>query len=204
MTFPVIPASLTLNSNTTSLLSPAEFLKRFDIRLVADLISDTGARTGGSPNPNASVVQGDPNLAAALLDATGDTEAACIRGERYQPADLFNLANGLNPGQTTSAAQGRLFRLIGRLAMCYLYERRPDKGPIPETYKIAWDHLDALAAGEQIFGFIETQKAGLLFSEVETPQLVENRYLTVVQARGYYGRRGNQRVPFGGSVPPLR
>jgi hypothetical protein len=187
--------ALTLNSSASGYLPPLEFLKRFDLRLIADLISDTGVRVGGSPNPDPAVVAVNLNLLSALLDASGDVEAACIRGHRYQPDDLQALAGTPDNVALPSAAQSRLFRLVGRLAMCYLYERRPDKGPIPETYKAAWDHLEALANGEQIFGFAEAQDAGLLRSETEAAPLVERRNLTVVQARGYYGTRCNQLPP---------
>lgn len=174
----------TPTSTTTTYITPAQFLARADVRLVGDLCSDTGTRVTPSALPS------DPNLAAAIMDACGDLEAACLAGHKYEVADLTLIATG-----ATSASQARMFRLLSRLTLCYLYERRPEKGPVPQTYTIAWEHLDALADGKQIFGLVEHQDAGVITTEVETAQQVEARNLTSWSARRYYGRRANDWDP---------
>lgn len=86
-------------TNSTTLCSVVEFLRRCDQRTVAELVSDTGAPV------DVASLGADANLAASLLDATGEVEAAAMHGGRYRPDDLAAL---------TGAAQGRLQRLIAR------------------------------------------------------------------------------------------
>lgn len=164
-------------SSATTLCSVAEFLKRCDRRTVCDLVSDAE-----TPVDAASLAT-DANLAAALLDATGDVEAAAMKGGRYSPADLAAL---------TGAALGRLLRLVSRLAMVYLYERRPDKGPLPEVYKVVQEQLELLRQGEMIFGTQESFDASREDDTVETSQDVEARNGTTYQASRFFGRRSNR------------
>lgn len=164
-------------SSATTLCGVAEFLKRCDERSVAELVSDTNTPV------DVSSLATDVNLAAALLDATGEVEAAAMHGCRYRPDDLAAL---------TGAAQGRLQRLIARLALVYLYERRPDRGPIPEVYKAVLDQLEQLRGGEMIFGTTETVAASVQDHEVETSAVVESRNGTTFQASRFFGRRSNR------------
>lgn len=158
-------------------LSVANFLLRCDQRPVADLVSDDG-----SPVDTTSLSSND-KLIAALLDASGLVESAAMRGARYAPADLSAL---------TGVAQGRLFRLITEIAVRYLYERRPDKGPAPEMSKTAMEELELLRQGEMIFGTVETAGAQTQHHEVETSVRVESRDGTTYQGRRYFGRRTNR------------
>lgn len=168
----------TPDSNSSTYLSSEEFLKRVDRRTVGDLVSDDGTRV-----PSASLIS-DTNLAACLLDASGAVEAACLVGKRYTPEDLATL---------TGASLGHLYRLITRLTMLNLYERRPDENRrIPETYTAALDELERLQKGERIFGFIEHEEAGYLDHEKETAQDVVDRNGTVVIAERFFGTRTNR------------
>lgn len=171
-------------TNSGSYLTPAAFLARCDARTVGDLCSDNGTRI------TAAQLLTDANLAAALLDASGEVEAAAMKGARYAPVDLLAIST------TTGAAQGKLFRMIARLTLAYLYERRPDhKEKPPATILAIEKQLEELRDGIMVFGTVETSGAQTLEAVVETSQDVENRNLTVVQASRYFGVRGSQRGP---------
>lgn len=155
----------------------AEMLKRMDKRTVADLVSDTGAAV------DSSALTTNAELLAAMLDASGEVESAAMHGGRYRPVDLQAL---------TGASKARLCRMLVRLTICYLYERRPDKGPIPETYKAVQDDLKLLRDGEMVFGTVETFAAQSMDHEVETSRRVEDRDGTSFQSRRFFGRRSNR------------
>lgn len=164
-------------TSSSTLLSASEFLKRCDKRTVADLVSDTGTAA------DVGTLSADTNLAAALLDATGEVEASAMKGGRYRPADLAAL---------TGAALGRLYRMITRLTLVYLYERRPDKGPPAELLKTVSEQLELLRQGEAVFGTDETYDASTMDHEVEVSSDVENRNGTTYQASRFFGRRSNR------------
>ena len=171
----------TVSTSSSSYMSVAEFLKRADHRTVGDLVSDTGQRVSSSNLPN------NTNLLACLLDACGMVESAATVGKRYTPDDLAAL---------TGASRGHLFRLITRLTMLMLFERRPDRElRMPEIVQSALDDLDALARGIRIFGFIENQEAGYLDHEKEVAADVTDRNGTVVIAGRFFGTRTNRLQP---------
>jgi hypothetical protein len=175
-------------TSTIPYMSVAEFAKRVDIRTIADLIGDQGARIGLQDDGTIDVatVAANANLAAILLDASGEVEAAGMKGARYTPSDLMLIAT------TTGAAQGRLFRIVTRLAVGMLYERRPDKGPPPAAYDQALEQLQQLRDGVMIFGTLETSGAQVMEAKKETRDDVDARNLSSVQASRYFGRRGNR------------
>lgn len=164
--------------NTTTYLPVTEFLKRCDQRSVGDLVSD---------NENIRVqpaaLQTDPNLAAALVDASGAFESAVFISQRYQLADFLALPNG-------SPAQGLMYQILTQITLKYLYKRRPamtDPAVLSEA-----DHwLVMLSEGKVIFGFEETADAGLLKSEHDTTHDVERRDGISVITRPFMGRRAN-------------
>lgn len=164
-------------TSAATLCPAAEALKRIDKRTVADLCSDTGTAV------DAASVATNENFLAALLDATGEVEASAMKGGRYMPVDLAAL---------TGAAQARLYRMIARLTMVYLYERRPDKGPLPELYKVVLEHLEQLRQGEAVFGTEETFAAQTEDHEVESRHDVEARNGTTYIGRRFFGRRTNR------------
>ena len=188
-------ATQTPLSSTTSYLPVAEFLKRYDVRTIADLVSDTGAAV------DVTTLSSNANLAAALLDASGDLEAAAMHGAMYTPADLAAIAaatqvvNNVTVDRTT-ASQGRLFRIVARLALGYLYERRPALGDPPATVGEALKELEQLRSGEMIFGTVETAAAMIQHHEVERPDQVEARNGTTYQAARFFGRRTNRSADF--------
>lgn len=168
----------TVATNASSYLSVAEFLKRFDWRVVADLVSDDGTRLAEASLP------ANTNLLAILDDASGDVESAAMMGGKYSAADLAAL---------TGVSQKKLFRIIADLAICYLYERRPDremKSPASMDRTQAW--LEKLVEGTRIFGFQETVDASVLDHDTETTDHVEARNLPTYIARRMFGTRANR------------
>src|SRR6266446_5181394 len=160
----------TVISSTTEYATQADFLIRFDARTTADLLSDTGTRV------DPSLLGANQTLKYLLKEASGLVEAACLKGDRYTPADLKQLTV-LVLGNTTNAYE-MLKGIVCGLVAWTLFDRRPDKRQsMPLKAQWAIDMLEALATGQRIFGFQETADAGLAEHHVETPQDVTDRNL---------------------------
>lgn len=171
----------TFAGNTTPLLSVTEFLLRADKRSVARWVSDTGAPVA------AADLATDLVLLAHIRDAEGEVESACLVKGLYTAADLAGLSG---------RSQGKLFRLITRIAVCLLYERRPgfaESDQPPFFYQQAMEDLEKLSRGERIFSYQEHADAGVMDHVTDTEQLVEQRNGIVVSARRFFGVRNNQR-----------
>ena len=178
---------MTSNSSALAYAAPSDLFALYDIRTVADLCSDTGQRLGGSPNPNASVVATSARLLKLLLVNSGRVEASVVKGQRYLPTDLQVL---------TGASQQYLIQIVCALTMGDLFRARPDLGKADDTYREACEALKALAEGEQIFAFVETEAAGVMTDYVETRADVDARNLTTRSCYRLFGRRNNQERPF--------
>ncbi len=165
-------------SSLTTYLPAAEFLKRCDHRTTGDLCSDADSRVSA-----ANLLTND-NLTAALQDASGLVESAALVGGRYTPDDINALAgNGLR----------YLYRLITIITRAFLVDRRPTIGvPMPVGFDWAMNQLQLLREGQRIFSFSETADAGLPAHHEMTPDEVETRRLTTIEARNLYGTRSNQ------------
>lgn len=177
----------TPNSAATSYATPADMLVFYDIRPVADLVNDTGVRTGGSPNPSPATVEASPILQNALDRASGFMEAACLRSDRYTVLDLQSL---------TGVSLQFLKGIVCDLAMGLLYRRRPDKGKPPAAYGEALKWLEELASGERIFAFAEVEAANLPLATVDTPAQICQRGLVAQEAFRYFGFTGDLIGPF--------
>ncbi len=173
-------------TSASSYLTPDEFLKRCDIRYIADLIGDLGVRTGGT-QPDPAIVRVNDNLIACLDDASGEVEAHALLGGRYTPLDLQSLSG---------MALARLQRILTTLTIVFLIQRRPDLNrPMPFMWKQVQETLLALAQGEQIFGLQNVADAGRLDHHTETAPDVESRDLASLQAQRMLGRRSNRNQP---------
>lgn len=173
----------TPNSSLTSYASASDMLDHYDLRTVADLISDNGTRTGGSPNPTRSTVEASPILVKILKSAAGWIEAACLRSQRYSPTDLQAL---------DGVSKEMLIQLNCDLAMGLLFRRRPDKSAPPWSFTAALQVLESLANGDRIFSFVENEEAGLPSEYVMSPADWEEIAMVPQQARRYYGVRADQ------------
>lgn len=86
-----------------------DFLQRYDVRLVGDLVRDDGLQE------SAGGVPAHPVLLAALADSSAAIDSAVYVGNRYTPAQMAALA---------PTAQSFLCRLACDLALLYLKRRR--------------------------------------------------------------------------------
>lgn len=174
-------------SSATAYLPASEFLKRVDVRIVAQLCSDDRTPVNTSGNPPVVDVTGlatNVNLLACINDACGDLEAAAFIGEMYKAEDLQAL---------TGMSLAKLYRILTDLTFCYLMERRPElQVTKPETFdrSVAW--LDLLAQGKRIFAFTETAAAGLMEIQHESTADVDNRQGITWITRDFFGRRANR------------
>ena len=159
----------------TAYATPADLLKRYDARIVGDLVSDTGIKV------NRQDLQDHPVLLAVLLDASGEIDASVLQAKRYSTADLAALTgNSLN----------HLKRITCTIAFGLLWERRPwsddDDSGRDEAQKRARQQLDSLRKGLTVFDVEANKEAGLPDVKSTSIQRIEANNWTVDQARGHY------------------
>lgn len=146
----------TPNSATTPYCSASQFFDFYSPPLAADVLRAAPE----APRPSYLAMLDPANPAGAKLlvflsQGAGEIEAACGIARRYVPADLQAL---------TGVSQTLLRGLNAARAMWGLYRRlkpgsaRPDDCP---GAKESFELLKALRDGEMVFGFDETQEAGL-------------------------------------------
>lgn len=157
----------------TSFATPDDFLQRYDVRLVADLISDVGA-----PSVNAAT---DPNLQAVLDDATGAINAAVYVGDRYTPEQMANLSE---------TAASFIRRLCCDMALIYLKRRRGKFDPEKDgaLLKEVNETLQSLKAGDNLLLLQDQTEAPASVVELIRPELIGVRRSTTIRdvTRGYY------------------
>jgi hypothetical protein len=174
--------SLTPDSSSSSYLTPAELLERYDARLVCQYVSDTGV-----PDDSTQILT-DPNLLAILADASAMVESAALVGGRYRPGDLQALT-ATNNGTLRYIGGGLVKRLVANLAMGLLRQRRGmrDDQPFP-PYEDALRQLELLRKGETIFPFLEAEEAGQIEEQyMELSDFLNQRRLTALWPR-YWGQ----------------
>lgn len=183
----------TVETSAASYMTPAELFKRCDVRVLADLCSDSGERLG-SPTDVAlmkTALASDPVLEALQLDASGRLEQACMVGGRYHEEDITLLVT------TGGAGAAGIYRILTRLTVMCAYERRPDRElKQPEIVTQSLEDLQALRDGIEIFPLVEAMQTGVVQSRIETPADVEYRNGPVYIARRLFGRRVNREGPF--------
>lgn len=147
--------------------TPDDLAARFDRRSLEDLASDAGV-----PVVDLST---DPQILAALEDAAGLIEAACLVAGLYTADDLAGLA---------ANARALLKRLNCELAMVLLLARRPEKygGDYYRAMREATEeYLDRLRKGERLFGLAPQIDAGM--PAVDGPSAVDLQNLNLITAR---------------------
>ncbi len=164
----------------TAFATTADMLRRYDTRLLGDLVGDAGVRV--SP----SELTDDDNLITALNDAAGEIMSALLMGERYSEDDLNNL---------TGNSQSYLLRMNCCLALCNLYERRPwSEDPRRQRAIDNADcmrkELESLRTGKTVLDTDGAKGAGLPTGRTPALQVVNQLNMTVDTARqGYYMAR---------------
>ncbi len=147
---------MTPNSASSAYITSVQFFDFYARSLVADALRATQT----SPRPSYLAMIDSTNPAGAKLvvhlnRAAGEIEAACGIAKRYQPADLQAL---------TGVSQTLLWGLNAARCMWSLYQilrpgsARPKDVPGAEESELI---LKDLRDGQLIFGFYETQDAGL-------------------------------------------
>jgi len=169
---------MTNASYSTSYLSAAQFLSYYDSRTVAELLSATGVKVADPAN--------DPTMAELLLAASGQVEAAALKGGRYTSADLASIA-GTNNG-------AYLRKLVAGCAMQSLRDRRGRVGEDQlKSFEFVREGLKALRQGEEIFGFVEVQTAATTQSDLDNITNRQARQGISLNASPYFGTRGGDR-----------
>lgn len=171
---------MTITSGSTQYITATEFLRYYDSRVVAELLSDTGVK--------ATSPAGNPILAELLQAACGEVEASALKGGRYTSTDLAALA--------ASATNHSVFlrKLVAAVTMDSLRSRRARVGE-EELKDRKWvlETLKLLRQGEQIFGFAETQEAGTTQSTPDNAVTRRARSGISTNASPFFGCRGGDR-----------
>jgi hypothetical protein len=171
-------------SSANAYCSVAEFLKRYDWRTIAQLMSDDDTTPTERTTLTDSTTNEGTRLADILKDASGQVEMAAFAGGRYAPADLEAL---------TGNQSAFLKRLVANIAVGMCYQRRPDLyAALPVQAQEAANILNALAGGEMIFGLQENIDASHMDMTLDKPDDVDRRKLMTNITKSFFGRRGNE------------
>lgn len=145
-----------------------DLLKRYDARVIGDLVSDNGTRVSVNLNIN-SVLLG------ALDDASGMIESAVYVGKRYTAEHLSGLTNN---------SLSLLKRLTCDLAFEYLRTRRANDVKQSQHVDDTFEYLNRLRLGERVFDVAEVEAAGNMTSDA----------ISIATLRGQHLVSGNTRV----------
>jgi hypothetical protein len=149
-----------------------DFLKRYDARRVADLVSDTSQRPGGNITNQVQLdalivlLKADVNLQEILFDASEEVNLAVFIGKRYTRDQLLALALYDSPyNSKTKPEPGgyAVIRLVCDLAFGLLNSRRGLTASDTELFSpreaVAQKMLSMLRAGERIFDVVDHSNA---------------------------------------------
>jgi hypothetical protein len=170
-------------SNANAFASPADLILRKDVRLIGDLVLDTGVRA------TSGAIASDPTVLNHLKAASGILEAACLVGDRYLPADLVNL---------TGVSLEMLKSIVCELAFWTLTIRRRPETPMPAQTMWAYQQIELLNNGARIFSFQEQADAGVQSTGQMTDGDWQNLGLATDQACRVFGRRSKFTTPQNG------
>jgi hypothetical protein len=171
---------MTINSGSDSYLTSTEFLRYYDTRMVAELLGDTGRAVQD--------VLDDSKLDQLLRSASGEVEAAALRGGRYTADDLTTISGGTTNGSYY------LKKMVAGVVMQNLRARRGRVGEdLLEQFKWLVNALKELRNGEQILGFTEVQEAGNITTQLDNSATVIARRGLALFASPYFGTRGSDR-----------
>lgn len=160
-----------------------DLIKRYDVDQVGDLATDEREEL------DRAVVPTHPNVLTALLDASGEIDAALMAGGRYTPDELAGI---------TDNTKNHLIRITCAIAMAGLIERRPERVSVElaDAYrKTARGFLEALRRGENVFGIAAVVASGTI--DIETVQAIQIEALNLLPARmPRYFPTTDQRTPY--------
>lgn len=164
----------------------SDLIARYDVEIVGELATDNRAPLSRSD------VLSHPNVAAALLSASGEIDVALRAGHRYSPAQLQSLDDN---------SRAHLRDIVCAFAMTRLFHRRP--GVHADLAKAireqAAEFKKALADGNDIFGLAsDTSHLDASVPQVTGPTATEiyNRNFFPARAAGRYLPRPETSNPF--------
>jgi hypothetical protein len=173
---------MTPNSSLIPYITAQDVITRVDNVLLGTLVQDGGALD------SSTALLTNPVLQACMQDASGQLEAACVQGQRYQPSDLANL---------TGVSQSFMKRILTFLTLYHLHMRRPGAMIPPGILKAIADAekwLDNIQEGKYVFAFQETEAAGLTGNEFINYQQQIQLPLITNQIR-FWGNRYSHNYP---------
>lgn len=171
---------MTPDSGASSYATIADFAARYDVRALGGLTQDDNTRASAGQVAASDVVQ------QMLDDASGLVEAACLVGRRYGPDDLAAL---------TGNSRKFLVRIVCDLAYGLLRQRRGAPDPPTPAYAQAVQNLGDLRAGALIFGFVETERAGLAANHQLLLSEIRATFRPSLLLRRCFGSRIQDRYP---------
>lgn len=155
-----------------TLIDGQDLIDRKDVRVLADLCSDSGSQVGES------AVKNHPKIVVALEDAEGEVVGNLQAYGRYTIAELALL---------TGSAQAFLKRVISEIAMINLIVRRPDLNSEDlerhENIRSQW--LERLQNGNMILATADTDDSASRPS-VDGATLGEFAALNTLRSRSRY------------------
>lgn len=132
-----------------SYATPSDMLARYDARRLGDLVNDDGTRA------TSTALLTDPNLQAALDDASGMLDAAIQRGQKYTVQDIASIVAATTSSNPLYNSYKLLVRLCCDLAYGLLVGRRAynatDTAAQAPRYVEALRQLQLLEDGEWVF-----------------------------------------------------
>ena len=168
-------------SGAAAYATPDDFLAAYDSRLIGQLVLDNNATASPADLLTNTVV------AAALAQASGLVESACLAAGRYAAADLAALAGN---------GDAMLVRLVCDVAMWLLQTRRDPRTEETTAYRSAKELLERLRQGEHIFPLSAQADAGVAVTARVTVVQLAERNGAVWQAQRWLGVRSYQNQPF--------
>lgn len=163
-----------------SYASVSDLLKRYDARVIGDLVNDSGTRQ------TSIQLLLDDNVQASLDDAAGMINSAVFNAERYDVVALNNL---------TGVDQAFLIRLNCDLAFGLLSMRRGTQEKALPMYEMALDTLERLRTGDRVFNSLPELQAGNVTSEFVSVDNLTRIDLARDEARRYFPIRRDQQIP---------
>lgn len=179
-----------INSSQIPYVTVADLLIRKDARSVAQYLSDDPA------NPiSVSSLPTNVALLEIISSGCGELESACLKAGIYATSDLLTLSQMVPPSGATSF----LKKIICNIVMFNLVSRRPGPEPsivVQNDYEWSMKQLEDLANGKRIFGFEQTEQAGLPVDyQMQPVDQIRNLFLPAIWQRSF-GVRTNMQRPF--------
>ena len=176
---------MTSVSSLTPYISVQEFVDRCDRNSIAQYATDA---PDPRPSPLPQALYAHPRVVAAVEDACGQLEAACLKSKAYTAADLRAL---------TGMSRSWMKRIVANLAMMNLVQARPGPDP-PDTVKLAYEDarkaLEALMMGQRIFALDGVVDAGLTQTEPVSPAAAVQAGMISRLWRPWYGDRAGRNL----------